>query len=161
MNMKKITFSKWKLIQRLFSILTGTIFVLWLFGITLQFFDAIINKDYTMFQVYGEIALTLFGFTLLGGIFEKNKGHAEIEITLFDSSLSFLAVTIAFFFMYSLSSVFTKEIIPSNIIPTTELIVVAFFVAMMVGFYGLILGFLNLYKTLINYRITLDGKIRR
>lgn len=154
-----MNFSKWKLIQRLFSFLTGTIFILWLFGIALQFLDAIINKDYSMFLIYGEIALTLFGFTLIGGIFEKNKNHEEIEIKLFDSSLSFLIVAIAFFFMYSLSSVFTKEIISFSIIPTTELIVGAFFVAMMVGFYGLILGFLNLYKTLINYRIAVDGKI--
>ena len=48
-----------------------------------------------MFLIYGEITLTLFGFTLIGGIFEKNKNHEEIEIKLFDSSLSFLIVTMA------------------------------------------------------------------
>ncbi len=154
--MKKITFSKWKFIQRLFSFLAGIVFVLWLFGILVQFIVALLHQDFSMFQVYGEVALTLFGFTLLGGIFEKNKEHPEIERKLFDSSLSFLIVAIAFFFMYSLSSVFTKEMMSFNNVGTTIIFVGAFFIAMMVGFYGFILGFLNLYRILLEHRESFD-----
>jgi len=32
-----------------------------------------------MFQIYEEITLTLFGFTLIEGIFEKNKEHEKID----------------------------------------------------------------------------------
>lgn len=110
-----------------------------------------------MFNVYGQIALTLFGFTLIGGIFEKSRKHQEIVKKLFDSSLSFLTTAISFYFMYSLSSVFTIESSDMNIIQTV-LIVGSFSIAMIIGFYGIINGLLNLYKILVDYRIKLDEK---
>jgi hypothetical protein len=158
--MKKITLNKWKLIQWLLSIFTTVIFVIWYFAFFIQFFNATVHQDFSMFQIYGEIALTLFGFTLIGGIFEKNN-HKEIEINLFDSSLSFLAVSMAFFFMYSLSSIFAKEIMPFSINPTSVIVIVAFSCAMLVGFVGFIAGFLKLYQTLIDYRISIDSKIKK
>jgi len=118
-----------------------------------------------MIPIYGQISLTLFGFTLIGGIFEKNKDRKngekkliEIEKKLFDSSIYFLATSISFYFMYALSSVFTKEMTPMEDIPTA-LIVGAFGVAMFIGYYGLILGFINLYQVLVDYRATFDKNI--
>jgi len=108
-----------------------------------------------MLKEYGTVALTVFGFTLVGGIFESKKEHPEIVKKLFDSSLSFLITAICFFFMYSLSSVFTKEV---TIIGDfqTWLIVISFSIAMLIGFSGIITGLLALYRILVEYRISLD-----
>lgn len=153
----KIKIKKWSIIQKILPYLYGAISVLWLFGILIQFIQSAIHQEYSMFKEYGHIALTVFGFTLVGGIFETRKKHSQIVKKLFDSSLSFLTTAIAFYFMYSLSSVLTKEMTPMGEIQT-GLIVGAFFVAMLIGFYGIILGLLNLYKILVDYRIELDEK---
>jgi len=115
------------------------------------------HQEYSMFKEYGHMALTVFGFTLVGGIFETRKKHSQIVRKLFDSSLSFLTTAIAFYFMYSLSSVLTKDMAPMSDFQTT-LIVIPFLIAMLIGFYGIILGLLNLYKILVDYRIELDEK---
>ena len=153
----KIKIKKWQTIQKILPYLYGAISVLWLFGILIQFIQSAMHQEYSMFKEYGHIALTIFGFTLVGGIFETRKKHSQIVRKLFDSSLSFLTTAIAFYFMYSLSSVLTKEMTPMGEIQT-GLIVGAFFVAMLIGFYGIILGLLNLYKILVDYRIELDEK---
>ena len=153
----KIKIKKWQTIQKILPYHYGAISVLWLFGILIQFIQSAMHQEYSMFKEYGHIALTIFGFTLVGGIFETRKKHSQIVRKLFDSSLSFLTTAIAFYFMYSLSSVLTKEMTSMGEIQT-GLIVGAFFVAMLIGFYGIILGLLNLYKILVDYRIELDEK---
>lgn len=153
--MKKITFNKWIIVSRVFRLLAGGIFVLWLFGIGIQSINSFLHQEYSMYIIYGQIALTLFGFTLLGGIFEKKRNPSEIVKKLFDSSISFLTVAIAFFFMYSVSSVFTKDMTSMDEV-STALVVGSFSLAMLIGFYGLIFGFLNLYQILIDYRATFD-----
>jgi len=153
--MIKIRFKKWSLIQKALPSLFSVVSTLWLFGIFFQFVNSLIEKDYSMFNVYGQIALTLFGFTLIGGIFEKSRKQQEIMKKLFDSSLSFLTTAISFYFMYSLSSVFTIESSDMNIIQTV-LIVGSFSIAILIGFYGIINGLLNLYKILVDYRVSLE-----
>lgn len=153
----KIKIKKWATIQKILPYLYGAISVLWLFGILIQFIQSAMHQEYSMFKEYGHIALTVFGFTLVGGIFETRKKHSQIVRKLFDSSLSFLTTAIAFYFMYSLSSVLAKEMTSMDEIQI-GLIVGAFFVAMLIGFYGIILGLLNLYKILVDYRVELDKK---
>lgn len=161
MRLKIIKLNKWKSIQWILSILTIGIFIIWYIGFFYQFFNATVQQDFSMFQIYGEIALTLFGFTLIGGIFEKNKNREKIELNLFDTSLSFLAVAMAFFFMYSLSGVFSKEIIPFSLNYMSLVVVISFACAMLIGFVGFIAGFLRLYKILIDYRISIEDKIKK
>jgi len=153
----KIKIKKWDIIQKLFTPLFGGISVLWLFGIFIQFIQSAIHQDYSMFLEYGHIALTVFGFTLIGGIFENRKKQPLIVKKLFDSSLSFLITAIAFYFMYSLSSVFTKDMVPMGDLQTW-MIVIPFMIAMLIGFYGIILGLLNLYQILVQYRLTIEKK---
>ena len=153
---KKIGFRKWSFVKKISAILFGGVSVLWLTGIFIQFIHSIIRQDYSMFYEYGQIALTVFGFTLIGGIFEnKKKQPLRIVKNLFDSSLSFLITAISFFFMYSLSSIFTKEMTPMGDVQT-YLLVGSFSLAMLIGFCGLIVGLLNLYILLVNYRIEFD-----
>jgi hypothetical protein len=153
----KTDFSKWPLVLRITTILFGGISLLWLGGIMIQFLNAIKNHDFSMFYEYGTIALTVFSFTLIGGIFEKNKSQSRIVKQLFDSSLSFLITAISFYFMYSLSSFFTNNTISLD---TTQniLFVGAFSIAQILGFSGIIMGLLNLYRILVSYRIELEKK---
>ena len=147
--------TKWKIIQIISTTLFGGISVLWLFGITMHFLDSATTLDFTIFKDYGQIALTVFGFTLIGGIFEKNKPHSKIEKKLFDISILFLSASIAHFFMYSLSFTLTKNL--NSIGGFQQIMIVwSFFFAMLIGFYGIIAGFLYLFKILIDYRISLD-----
>jgi hypothetical protein len=154
----KFIFKKWNIIQILVPIIFGAVSSLWLFGIFIQFIQSALHQDYSMFKEYGTIALTVFGFTLIGGIFENKKERPKIVKKLFDSSLSFLITAICFFFMYSLSSVFTKEMAPMGDIQTA-LIVGSFSIAMLVGFSGIITGLLALYRILVDYRIEMDQKV--
>ena len=110
-----------------------------------------------MFKDYGMIALTVFGFTLIGGIFEKRKGRSKIENELFDSSLSFLITAIAFLFMYSLSSALPLDMDQIQ----TYIVVGSFSVAMFIGFMGMTSGFLDLLKILIYYRVELNKKLKK
>ena len=95
----KLEFKKWPLILRITTVLFSGVSVLWLFGILIQFINAAVDRNYTMFYEYGQIALTAFGFTLIGGIFESKKSQSAIVIKLYDSSLSFLITAISFFFL--------------------------------------------------------------
>jgi len=153
--MKAIKFKKWPVILKITTVLFGGVSVLWLFGILIQFINGAVDHDFSMFYEYGQIALTAFGFTLIGGIFESKKPQSDIVIKLYDSSLSFLITAISFFFLYSLSSILTK---PTESIGDlqTGLIVGSFFIAMIIGISGLISGLLNLYKILVDYRINLE-----
>jgi len=156
--MKAITdFKKWSLVLRITTILFGGISMLWLCGILIQFINSLKNQEYSMFYEYGTIALTVFGFTLIGGIFEKNKSQSKIVKQLFDSSLSFLITAISFYFMYSLSSFFTNNLMSSGEIQNI-LIIGTFFLAQIIGFLGLIMGLLNLYQILVSYRIEFEKK---
>lgn len=107
---KKIKFDKWSLIQFFFQIFFGGIAVLWLFGLTIQLIVSLTTGDYSIFKEYGRVALTVFGFTLIGGIFEKKKRYSVIEKQLFDSSLSFLLTSISFYVLYSLSPTFSMDL---------------------------------------------------
>ena len=153
--MKKIAINIWDFVGKVFRFISGPLIVIWLFGMGIQFIRSVLQQDYTMLQIYGQIALTLFGFTLIAGIFEKNKEHSKIEKKLFDSSLYFLTTSISFYFMYALSSVFTKEMTPMDDI-ASAIVVSSFSVAMFIGYYGIILGFVNLYRILVDYRVALD-----
>ena len=156
-NLKKIKLKKWNIVQKIITPIFSAVFVLWLFGMTIQALESFVHHDYSMFKDYGEIALTVFGFTLIGGIFENKKDHPKIVKKLFDSSLSFLTTAISFFFMYSLSSVFTKDMAPMENFQTA-LIAGSSFFAMLIAFYGIIDGFLNLFRVLVDYRVFLDQK---
>lgn len=148
----KIKIKKWVIIQKILPYIYGLISVLWLFGILIQFIQSAIHQEYSIFKEYGHIALTIFGFTLVINIFETRRKHLQIVKKLFDSSLSFLTTVIAFYFIYSLSSVLSKKITHMGEIQT------GLIVAMLIGFYGTFLGLLNLNGILVDYRVELDKK---
>ena len=151
----KLKFKKWPLILKITTLLFGGISILWIFGIFIQFINAVVNHDYSMFYEYGQITLTVFGFTLIGGIFESKKPHSKIVKKLYDSSLSFLITAISFFFLYSMSSVFTMPSISLNDFQSA-IIVGSISIAILISFFGIVNGLLNLYLILVDHRITIE-----
>ena len=153
----RLEFKKWPLVLKITTLLFGGISVLWFFGIFIQFINAATTRNYSMFYEYGQISLTVFGFTLIGGIFESKNDHSKIVKKLYDSSLSFLITAISFFFVYSMSSALNIPSESLNDVNST-LIVGSIFIAMLISFTGIVNGLLNLFLILVNHRIAIDKK---
>ena len=104
--------------------------------------------DYSPFLDYAKISLTLFGFTLIGAVFEKNrKKHNKIIKKLFHYSIIFLSSAIGFFVLYSISFIpFTQgEFFFDKVMP------IIIFICMATGYGGLIYGSLGLLEKLVSY----------
>lgn len=153
--MKKINFDKWRLASRTFKILYGAIYLIWMTGIFFQFVESLGNGDFSMMHIYGQITLTLFGFTLVGGIFENRKPSPIVK-KLFNSSILFLLTSMAFFIMYALSSYIMLDYAKLDL--SGMMVLIAYVIAMGIGFFGMIVGFLNLFQILLDYRGTLEKK---
>ena len=105
------------------------------------------NRVDFIFQLI-EINLTLFGFSLVGGIFEKYKEPKEekaesVEIKLFQSSMNFLTSTL-FLFMFIGSSFLPKETMFYSILNGLAPLFLIF--AILLFCIGLINVFLDLNK---------------
>ena len=151
----KILDKTWEIKYKILVIFSSALVTIWYLGMIMQFLDTVVERNYSMFMEYGMVTLTLFGFTLIGGIFEQDKEQPPIKLKLFDSSLNFLVTSIAFFVMYSISYFFTSNADFS----ATIIIGGAFVILFILGFIGMIVGFVNLLKILIDYRIKLKNKI--
>lgn len=150
----KILDKTWEIKYKILVIISSGLVTIWYLGMIMQFLDIIVEKDYTMFMEYGMVTLTLFGFTLIGGIFERDIDQSPIKLKLFDSSLNFLITSIAFFVMYS-----TSYFLQSDADLYGKIIIVGTFViSFILGFMGMILGFVHLLKILIEYRIDLKNR---
>jgi hypothetical protein len=150
---KRIYIKKWDIIQKIFIPLSSALYILWLFAIFLQFVQIVlVSKDFTLLRDYGQITLTIFGFALIGGIFEKNKSPSLIEIKLFDTSISFLIASISFFYLYSILPLYISEdVFVFGSFPE-RLVFISIVFTMFLAFYGLISGFINFLRYLIDYR---------
>jgi hypothetical protein len=144
--MKKVAIRK-HIVEVIFSLISG----LWLLGLLFQFARALQYNDYEPLLTYGQISLTLFGITLIGGIFETGK-KLDIEKKLFDSSLSFLITSISLFFAYGLSGVMPDSKATFDTISLETLAVIIFTIALIIGFIGITIGVVQLYRILKNFR---------
>lgn len=149
----KVIDQTWEIKYKILTMISGGLIMVWYCGMTMQLIDTFGSGEYSMFLDYGMITLTLFGFTLIGGIFEDDQEQPLIKLKLFDSSINFLITSIAFFVMYSLSYFLPKKMDFLG----EKVIVGSFSIALLVGFIGLILGFVELLKILIDYRIKLKN----
>ena len=118
--------------------------IIWVGGMLIDMVNNISTKNYSFFVNYAQISITLFGFTLIGGIFEYNKEKSEIVKQMFMLSLLFLASAISFFIIYSFLFLKFEGII--KIIGTIVLPVL-----MVLGFGGFVWGILYLFTVLFNY----------
>ena len=69
----KILDKTWEIKYKILVLISGGLVTIWYLGMMMQFLDTIVEKNYTMFMEYGMVTLTLFGFTLIGGIFERDS----------------------------------------------------------------------------------------
>ena len=118
--------------------------IIWVGGMLIDMVNNIGTKNYSFFVNYAQISLTLFGFTLIGGIFESNKEKPEIVKQMFILSLWFLASAISFFIIYSF--LFLKF---EGLIKVIGMIALP--VLMVLGFGGFVWGILYLFSFLFNY----------
>ncbi len=118
---------------------------LWIGGLVFELFNGIKEQNYTIFVNYGELALTLFGFTLIGAIFEEKRANNQKIITnLFALSIIFLLSAISFFFIHS-----SIYIIYNKFVFT--IITILLYIAVPVAFLGLVYGILMLVWILLTY----------
>ncbi len=150
-------YNKWTLIQKAYVFISSFLFVLWLFAMMFQFiYKIMIGENYDLLLSYGQISLTVFGFTLIGGIFEKKKAHSDIEKKLFNASISFLITSISFFYLYSIIPLYLKDgffIMYSN---SERLVYISIGVTMFFAFVGIINGFISLLNYLIEHRVKIE-----
>lgn len=135
-------------IEFILSIIIPTIAIVWLAGATIEIVK-MTSTNYLQFIEYAKISLTLFGFTLIGAVFEKKslEKHHEIVKKLFHYSIIFLSSAIGFFILYSISFIpFERGVFLFDYIMP-----IVIFISMAAGYWGLIYGSLGLLKQLISY----------
>lgn len=131
-------------INYILRIIIPILAIIWVGGMLIDMVQNIGTKNYSFFVNYAQISLTLFGFTLIGGIFELNKEKPKIVKQMFILSLWFLASAISFLIIYSF--LFLKFEGTIKIIGT-----IALPILMVLGFGGFVLGILYLFTVLFNY----------
>jgi hypothetical protein len=125
---------------------TPILAIVWACGMLSQL---VLSDNLDILISWAEISFTIFGFCLVGGIFEKNrKGVTKITKDLFQLSIIFFFSGIAFlmlnsiFYIPTIENPFTKTIIDWTI--------TIMFISSIWGFvYGIWIMFLRLFKHLI------------
>ena len=110
---------------------------------------ALIKGDYSVYFNYAQIALTLFGFTLLGTFFEHIKRDEDAIKKLVRINLWFLLSAIGFLIVYAVTGFisFVKETSFYN-----EIIVSSVFIIFsLIGLVGLTFGTIYLYRFLSDW----------
>ncbi|MBU4502336.1 MAG: hypothetical protein KKA79_07085 [Nanoarchaeota archaeon] len=110
------------------------------------------NNDVTYIYQFIGYSLTMAGFTLLGGIFEKKK-HQDIEIKLFESSKFFILA--ALLFMSGMALVAIGGYTAVKYINPWYFTTLAA-ISLIIGQIIFVIGFLHLVRYLMMYRPTQD-----
>ncbi len=128
-------------------IIVPIIAIIWVGGILAQWIIGVQSQDLSFFLTYGQITLTLFGFTMISAIFEKNIKKPIVN-DLFRLSIVFLSSSISFFFLYSSSFLFFQD--QTNTLLNdiyAKLLVFSLIVALL----GLVYGILSLLQILLKH----------
>ena len=104
-------------------------------------------KKYEFFLNFAQIALTLFGITLIGGIFESEKEGSKILKKIFSVNLCFLASFIGFMYLHSYLIIDWSKITGFALTLSNWFM----YAAMMMGFIGFLGGIYLLVKTLLDH----------
>jgi vacuolar-type H+-ATPase subunit I/STV1 len=98
-------------------------------------------------MTYAQIALTLFGITLIGNIFEsKRKKNEKIIKNVSTINLAFLSSFIGLIYVHSYLVIDWTKVTDPVAIYLTQVFLIA---AMVMGFLGLLLGIFLLFSTLL------------
>lgn len=144
--------------KNVIEVIYGIIIGFWILAIIIKFLNDWVNKDVGALLLYGQIALTLFGITLVGGIFENRENRVNIEIKLFDSSLVFLISAICLFIAYVFASFIPDPHATLDLFSLEIIVVTIFTITLLIGFIGITTGLIQLYRILKDYRLSLKKK---
>jgi len=131
-----------EVIWNILFIIVIIIIALWSVGMTMDF----INNPDMMLITYAQICLTLFGFCLIGGIFEREKVTETIR-NLYLLAMIFLLSAISFFFVHSINTYI--ESLKNSFYYTPVSYLGSIFIA--IAFFGFIIGIIILFLTLIQH----------
>ena len=95
-NFVEISERYWDIINdKIITVFFPSTIILWYIFLVIQLLHSLINQDYSMYPVYIQVNLTLFGFTLLGSIFgslDKKEIDTNKRKRLFRLNLTFLSI---------------------------------------------------------------------
>jgi hypothetical protein len=135
-----------RLLIEILRYLVPTMAILMFGGMFIEMIKGFQQTQYpTFFMNYAQISLTIFGFTLIGGIFERKKNKPRIMKNLFYLSLIFLSSSIGFIFLHTIQYyTFSGE-------PIEIVIKILVFIAMALGFIGFVCGLFFLLLLLVSF----------
>jgi len=126
------------------SFLTPVIGIILIGGFILQMIRSFQMQGTSFFVDYAQISLTLFGFTLIGAIFEQKRAQKIVK-QLFGLSIVFISSAISFFVLHSIAQF-------SDVTGITQtLFQIVTFVALLIAFLGLAYGLLSLLLLLLRH----------
>ncbi len=145
-------------VEIIFGFMMLPIALIWVGGMMIEMIKNVTSEPSALNYLikYGEICLTLFGFTMLGAVFEKKRLEKEDKATLhklFHLSIVFLASAISFFVLYSITFYNTNsDTAPSYLVILGGGILNIFtIIFILISHLGLIYGSLLLLGILIKY----------
>lgn len=132
-------------ILNIFTIIVPLIILLWISGMIFKWINGVTANDFSFFLTYGQITLTLFGFTMISAIFEKGKNKSKELKNLFYLSILFLLSSISFFYLY-----FSSFLI-LNTDWLQKLNTYIYLGALAIGFAGFVYGIFLLLQILLKF----------
>lgn len=106
---KKYSLVKENLIPFGIGCITGFMIIFW--GILIRTEIMMSETPNIVVREYGKLALTLFGFTLIGGIFERGRKENKLSVERYMFMISLVFLLSATSFLLS-STLYGKEITP-------------------------------------------------
>lgn len=117
-------------------------------GLVLFSVYSLVRADFQPIYFFIGTAITVSGFTMLGGIFEK-KNPSEVEKKLFGLSIVFLISAFSFILLIGLFHIIGPEVIDTWQKRVNYLAMAIFcigIISFVVGFYGLLLTLIDYYR---------------
>lgn len=144
--MEKKKFSDY--LNPVLSIIMPSLVIIMIAGFIFEMINNFKINNYSYFINYALISLTLFGFTLIGAIFEDKNKKKPIVKKLFEHSIVFLSSAIAFFVVHSIS--FILQINEQGFFYQTIVPLLAG-ICIIIGYFGFAWGIFSLLQTLLLY----------
>ena len=142
---KKIENKLIQIFDQIIIVVIPIVTLIWIIGLMVEAVKNIQSENYLFFINYAHLSLTLFGFTLIGSIFEK-KTDTKLPIVkrLSHLAIVFLASSTSFLILYSYSFLLGKNILG----PLEFYFLLGLF---LIGYLGMVHGLIFLLITLYKY----------
>lgn len=135
-----------KITNALINYLFPTVLNIWIVFLYIQLIVFLFNKDYSAYAYYAQIALTLFGFTLVGTFFGNKTLDKKAVKRLVGINLNFLISAISFLVVYACTGFISFVKNPD--LYNSYLVTIIFFIFVMIGLFTLTFSTFSLFRFL-------------